>query len=222
MPNDNFTMRVGAIAGAVAVILLVVMIFVGLQIGPDLINLEGSLSPTLVAELFVNNQGKLRGMMAVDDVFTLAYVVAFIGLATYARRRAPLIAAVGLGFALATGALDWLENSITLGLIAYTLPNFRLNTTPLLSSDQLLTLNIVTQMKFSCANVAVALFGIGIWNERWLNRIAAILFWLFVPINALAFISAPMASARMLGMLVLLIVGTVVLWRNATRVDQLA
>jgi hypothetical protein len=68
-------------------------------------------------------------------------------------------------------------------------------------------------MKYLCANGAVALFGIGIWNERWLNRGAAILFWLFVPINVLAFISAPLQSARFLGMLVLLIVGAIVLWR---------
>jgi hypothetical protein len=219
MPNDQFTMRVGAIAGALAAILLVVMIAVGLQIGPDLANLEGSLSPLLVAELFVNSQGKLRGLMAIDDVFALAYVIAFIGLATYARRRAPLIAAIGLGFALGTGMLDWLENSITLGLISYVLPKLALNTTPLIAPEQLLILNIVTQMKFLCANVAVALFGIGIWNEKVPLRVAAILFWLFVPINVLAFISAPMANARILGMLGLLIVGTVVLWRVAWQTD---
>jgi hypothetical protein len=218
MPNDKFILRVGALAGALAVVLLAAMIFVGLQIGPDLENLN-ALSPTLVAELFVNSQGKLRGMLAIDDVFALAYVIAFIGLAAYARRRAPLLASIGLGFALATGALDWLENSITLGLISYIFPKLVMNTTPLLNSDQLLILNIVTQMKYLGANGAVALFGIGIWNERWLNRIAAVLFWLFVPINVLAFISAPMASARILGMLVLLIVGTLVLWRAAWQTD---
>jgi hypothetical protein len=218
MPNDKFILRVGALAGALAVVLLAAMIFVGLQIGPDLENLN-ALSPTLVAELFVNSQGKLRGMLAIDDVFALAYVIAFIGLAAYARRRAPLLASIGLGFALATGALDWLENSITLGLISYIFPKLVMNTTPLLNSDQLLILNIVTQMKYLGANGAVALFGIGIWNERWLNRIAAVLFWLFVPVNVLAFISAPMASARTLGMLVLLIVGTLVLWRAAWQTD---
>ena len=219
MPNDNFTMRTGAIAGAVAVILLVVMIAVGLQIGPDLANLESSLSPMLVAELFANSSGKLRGLMALDDMFALAYVIAFIGLAAYARRRAPLIAAIGLGFALATGTLDFLENSITLGLISYMLPKLALNTTPLIAPEQLLILNIVTQMKFLCANVAVALLGIGIWNHAILNRLAAFLFWLFVPIDVLAFISAPMASARMLGMLGLLIVGTAVLWHAPWRTD---
>ena len=218
MPNDKFILRVGALAGALAVVLLAAMILVGLQIGPDLENLN-ALSPTLVAELFVNSQGKLRGMLAIDDVFALAYVIAFIGLAAYARRRAPLLASIGLGFALATGALDWLENSITLGLISYIFPKLVMNTTPLLNSDQLLILNIVTQMKYLGANGAVALFGIGIWNERWLNRIAAVLFWLFVPVNVLAFISAPMASARTLGMLVLLIVGTLVLWRAAWQTD---
>ena len=219
MPNDPFTMRAGAIAGAAAVILLVVMIAVGLQIGPDLANLEGSLSPMLVAELFANSSGKLRGLMALDDIFALAYVIAFIGLEVYARRRAPLIAAIGLGFALATGTLDWLENSITLGLISYVLSKLALNTPPLIAPEQLLGLNIVTQMKFLCASVAIALFGIGIWSHAILNRIAVILFWLFVPINALAFISPPMASVRMLGMLVLLIVGTVVLWRAAWQTD---
>ena len=209
MPNEKFILRVGALAGALAVVLLVLMILVGLQIGPDLENLT-SMSPMRVAELFVSSQGKLRMMMAIDDVFALAYVIAFIGLAAYARRRAPLLAAIGLGFALVTGALDWLENSITLGLIAYTLPD-----KARLSVEPLLALNIVTQVKFLCANGAVALFGIGIWNARWLNRVAAILFWLFVPLNALAFISAPFANARILGMLVLLIVGTVVLGREA-------
>lgn len=214
MPNDKFVLRVGALAGALAVVLLLAMMFYGLQIGPDFENLT-SMSPTLVAELFVNSQGKLRGVMAIDDLFALAYVIAFIGLAVYARRRAPAFAWIGLGFALATGALDWLENSITLGLISYTLPKFVMNTTPLLNSDQLLMLNIVTQLKYLCANGAVALFGIGIWNHAILNRIAAILFWLFVPINVLAFISAPLVTARFLGMLVLLIVGAMVLEAEA-------
>jgi len=54
MLNDRFVLRVGALAGAPAVILLVVMIAIGLQIAPDLANLEGSLSPTLVAEVLVS------------------------------------------------------------------------------------------------------------------------------------------------------------------------
>ena len=40
MPNDKFILRVGALAGALAVVLLAAMIFVGLQIGPDLENLN--------------------------------------------------------------------------------------------------------------------------------------------------------------------------------------
>jgi len=216
MPHEKFILRVGALAGALAAVLLVLMILIGLQIGPDLENLN-SMSPPLVAEVFVSSQGKLRTIMAIDDLFALAYVIAFIALAVYARRRAPLFAWIGLGFALATGALDWLENSITLGLISYTLTSPRLvmsaTTTPPLSAEQLLALNIVTQIKFLAANGAVALFGIGIWSARRLNRAAAILFWLFVPLNVLAFVSAPLASVRILGMLVLLVVGAVVLWK---------
>lgn len=212
MSNEKFILRVGAIAGALAAMLLVVLIWLGLQIGPDVENLN-SMSPTLVAQLFVNSHDTLRAAMVLDDLFALAYVIAFIALALYARRRAPLFAWLGLGFALATGALDWLENSITLSLISYIfiVPKIVMSTTPLLASDHLLVLNIVTQMKFLCANGAVALLGIGIWNARWLNRVAAMLFWLFVPLNVFAFISAPLASARILGMLALLTVGAVVL-----------
>lgn len=208
MSNDKFVLRVGALAGAFAVVCLIVIILIGLQIGPDIENLS-SLSSARVGMLFVTSQGKLRTMMAMDDLFALAYVIAFVALAMYTRRRTPIFAWIGLGFALATGTLDWLENSITLALIAYTLPDMTR-----LSVEALVGLNVVTQMKFLCANGAVALFGIGLWNARWLDRLAAILFWLFVLINALAFVSAPLASVRIVGMLVLLIVGVIVLWRG--------
>lgn len=208
MPNEKFILRAGALAGAFAVMCLGAMMLIGLQIGPDLENLS-SLSPARVGTLFVTSQGKLRTMMAMDDLFALAYVIAFVALAMYTRRRAPILAWIGLGFALTTGVLDWLENSIMLGLIAYTLPDMTR-----LSVESLLVLNIVTQMKFLCANGAVALFGIGLWNARWLDRLAAILFWLFALINALALISAPLASGRVVGMLVLLVVGAIVLWRD--------
>lgn len=206
--SDKFILRVGALAGVSAVVCLVVMMLIGLQIGPDVENLS-SLSAARVSALFVTNQGKLRTMIAIDDLFALAYTIAFVALAVYTQPRAPILAWIGLGFALATGVLDWWENSITLGLIAYTLPDMTR-----LSVESLVMLNVVTQMKFLCANGAVALFGIGLWNARGLDRLAAILFWLFVLVNALAFVSAPLASVRIVGMLGLLIVGAIVLWRG--------
>lgn len=211
MLSDSLTLRVGALAGALAVVCLIVMILIGLQIGADLEHLSTwtVIAPSRVTELFVTSQGKLRTMMVVDDVFTLAYVIAFLALGTYARRRAPLFATIGLGLALGTGICDWLENSITLGLIAYTLPNVTR-----LSSEALLVLHIVTQVKFLCVSGAVTLLGIGLWDTRGLNRLTALLFWLFALLNILALISAPLANVRILGMLVLLALGTAVLWRD--------
>lgn len=202
--EDEFILRVAAISGFIAAAILVVMFAVGVAIGPELANLQ-SASPALVAELFANSAGKLRGLMVIDDLFALAYTIAFIGLAVYVRRRSALLAWLGLGFALATGALDWIENSVTLNLIAFRI----------VEPMPLFALNGLTQIKFLASNGAIVLLGIGIWNDRWLNRATTILFLLFAPVNVIGFIAPLFSTLRILWMLIMLIVGAVLLWRES-------
>ncbi len=219
MTDDKFVMRVGAIGGGAAAGLLAVMMGVGASIGADFSNLGDSLVPRTVAHLFAAYRGEIQTLMVVDNLFVLGYLVAFIGLATATRRRAPLFAGIALGFALATGVLDFLENSLTLGLLGVVTQNQTLFTAPTLTSESVLGLNLLGQVKYLCANVAVVLFGIGMWSAERLHRVTAILFWLFAPLNVLAFVVPAFAAARILGMFALLILGAVVLGRQARAVE---
>lgn len=201
--NPNVLLvRLGVLASVLAAGILVVMMAMALAIGPELANLQ-SASPQPVAELFANSAGKLRGLMVLDDLFALAYMLAFIGLAAQVRNRSGLLAGLGLGFGLATGVLDWIENSMTLNLIAFRL----------IEPPALFALNMLTQMKYLASNGAVVLLGLGLWETRWLNRAATILFLLYAPINVLAFIAPPFVAVRFASMFILLLVGTALLMR---------
>jgi len=203
MNANQLVIRLGMVASVTAAGILVVMMAIAMMIGPDLANLQ-SASPPLVAELFANSAGKLQAMMVVDDLFALAYTLAFVGLAVYAQPRIGWLAWLGLGFGVATGVLDWVENSMTLNLIAFRH----------LEPTALFALNMLTQTKYLAANGAIVILGLGLWNERVLNRAATMLFLLFAPINALAFIAPPFVTLRLVGMFVLLILGAVALWRQ--------
>ena len=202
MNTHHLVIRLGILASWLAVGILVAMMAVALAIGPELSNLT-SASPKLVAELLANSAGKLQGMMVLDDLFALAYMIAFIGLAAHVRNRSGLLAGLGLGFALATGILDWIENSMTLNLIAFRL----------LEPTTLFALNLLTQIKYLTSSGAIVLLGLGLWNEHGLNRVATILFLLYAPINVLAFIAPLFVTLRILSMFVLLILGAIILSR---------
>lgn len=87
MEPTKFIVRVGAIAGALAALLLAAMIVVGAGIGSDLNKLQSS-SPVWVAELLVEHTGAIQTLMVIDDLFVVAYLAAFIGLSACLRERA--------------------------------------------------------------------------------------------------------------------------------------
>jgi hypothetical protein len=69
-------------------------------------------------------------------------------------------------------------------------------------------------MKSLFANVAVGLFAASLWDMQRLNRVASILFLLFLPINVPGFVNPVVAAVRILGMLALLSLSAMVLWRG--------
>lgn len=210
MPDTKFAARVGIVASAIAALILILQILVGIQIGPALANLQ-SYSPTLVADLFVNSSGKLRGLMALDDAFVIAYLIAFAGLAaaTWERR---VWAILGLGAGIVTALLDFSENSLTLGLIGvFFAESARSN---VIGTNHLLVLNVIGQMKWLGAGVAAASFGAAVWDARILNRAVSILFWLFAALDMVGMIVESAALARVVGMLGLLIAGATFLSRR--------
>ncbi|HID62792.1 MAG TPA: hypothetical protein EYP49_08670 [Anaerolineae bacterium] len=209
MSNPSHTFRWSAAAGLLAAMLVVVMFAIGLSVGPDLAVLEQSATPTQFGTVADRHAGAIQTMMVVDNLFVVAYVTAFVGLAALVRPRAPLAATVGLGFALLTALLDFTENSLTLHLVQGHLRGLKVE------PGRLAILSVVDQVKFLSVYLAIALFASGLWEPKPLNRVMVVLSLIFPLIGGLAPISAVAATLRVLWMIPLLVCGALLLWRRA-------
>lgn len=207
MLENRFILRVGAIASALAAVILGVQIFVGFQIGPELAGLQ-SFSPSRLGELLANSSGKLRGLMALDDAFVIAYLIAFVGMASATWERRAL-AILGLGAGIVTGFFDFLENSMVLGLVGLYLAEQARTAPPTIGPNHLLVLNVIGQMKWLGAGVAAASFGAAVWDARFLNRAVSVLFLFFALTDVWGMIGESGALTRVLSMLAVLIAGAV-------------
>lgn len=206
--TQKFLIRVGASAGAVGALILTAMVVVGSSAGVDFAKTQ-SLVPAIALDAFKTQAGAIQTVMVLDDLFVVAYVTTFIALAIYTRARAGWLASIALVFALITGALDFFENSITLALVETAKAKIAFD------AGTLFAMNIVTQMKYLATNIAVAGFGIALWNSRVVaDRVLGTLMILFAPINVVAFVFAPFVFVRAVAMLVLLTVGAIVLWKR--------
>ncbi|MBI5300768.1 MAG: hypothetical protein HY868_01425 [Chloroflexi bacterium] len=208
METNSFLVRLGAWSGALAALILAAMIAVGAGASPDLAKLQ-SLAPATVAQALPGIAATAQTLMVLDDLFVVAYITMFIGLAAYVRERAGWLAIIALVFALLTGFFDFVENSVTLALVAFAQARNPIE------PGQLFAMTILSQVKYLCTNVALALFGAGLWNmDASRDRVMSVLLFLFVPLNVLAFVIAPLATVRVFGMLVLLTMGAVILARQ--------
>jgi hypothetical protein len=208
MDTHKFIIRVGAIASAAGALILFAMFIVAASAGDGMVQMQ-LLAPDTVVKAYESFAGIIQTVMVLDDLFVVAYVATFIALAIYTRERAGWIAIIALVFALITGALDFFENSITLALVETAKAKIAFD------AGTLFAMNIVTQMKYLATNIAVAGFGIALWNSRVVaDRVLGTLMILFAPINVVAFVFAPFVFVRAVAMLVLLTVGAIVLWKR--------
>jgi hypothetical protein len=203
--------RAGALGSLVAAGLLGVQIAMGVGLGSDLMLLETSLDIARVAAFLQTHAATLTSLIAVDDLFVVAYSVGFVGIALYLAPRNRLFALVGLGFALLTSASDFTENSLTIALTRAATDGVPLQ------MEWLIALQVLSQLKYLWIFAGGTLFAIGIWDKPIMRRALAVLFWLFPLIGALAMVSVTGALLRIVWMLVLLLAGAYFLWRVADK-----
>lgn len=210
--QNTYLFRVGSMAGVLAAALLVAQIGLGIRIGTDLAALESvALLPFI--NLVAAHAQEVEILMALDDVFVVAYLIAFLGfVAAVWDKRA--LATLALGAAIALALLDFLENSLTLGLVNLYLSEQTLNRIPSLVPDHLLALNVIGQFKWLAASAAAASLGIAVWDGNKINRAVGISFLIFVPLAAWGMFSNAGSTARVLWLLVMLIAGAVFLMRR--------
>ena len=211
MSNLSYALRWSAAANLLAALLVMIMVAIGLGVGSDLAVLEQPTTPTQFGAVADCHATAIQAMMVVDNLFVVAYVTAFVGLAALVRPRAPLAATIGLGFALLTALLDFTENSLTLHLVQGHLKGLGIE------PDHLAVLSMVGQVKFLSVYPAVALFASGLCEPKPLNRVMVVLSLVFPLIGALALVNVVAAALRVLWMIPLLVCGALLLWRQADR-----
>lgn len=205
--NHRSLLRACALASFIAAVLLAIQFVIGISLGSDLALLETALDANAIASFLRARAPGVMTLMAFDNLFVVAYSVAFVGLALALQARARLVALSALGLALLTSASDLVENSLIVALTrlaqsgAFSDPN------------ALLVLNGLTQLKFLWIYVGGVLFALTAWDQPRLNRLLALLLLLFPLVGAFATVSILAGLLRFMWMLILLLVGGLFLWR---------
>jgi hypothetical protein len=146
---------------------------------------ERAREPALYAERLRAEDGALRLLVGVDDVFIAFYVAASLGFALQrgAGRRNPALALSALG-ALAAGVLDYAENHDILALADLAAAGLDPDAARLASRAS------ASALKWMLAHGAFFLLAFGLEGEDALTRaLRAALVFLQLPVGALALVS---------------------------------
>lgn len=203
--------RIGAVAAFVAALLLAVQFVIALGIGNDFALMSKTLDPARMTQFFQTHANALTALMASDDAFALAYLIAFITLALFLMPRAKWLAMLALVFALATALTDWAENSLTLAAVQTAAQKQTLD------ANILLVLFWLGQMKYLLIYPAALLFAFGIWEDGRAGKIFAVSLVLFPIIGIVGIASELFELLKVLWMLALLLAGGIFMWRVQTR-----
>jgi hypothetical protein len=202
-------MRWGGASSFLAALILTVMVAVVLSAGSDSSQLLQPTDGDIVSGLMDRHSGMVQANVILDDLFIVAYTMAFLGLAALVWIRSRWLAGVAVLFALATAVLDFSENARLLAMAQ------GVGGTANFTDAALRELHIMTQLKYSCSHLATFLLGLSLPKRDWLSRTVAVLLFLFPVISTLAFVLEPAGLARILLMWLLLVLGGWLTWRSA-------
>lgn len=210
--NSTQTVRAGAYSAMAGVALLAVMIAIGVSAQAGLTALNDTTSTGALDT--IRSQGDAIVMvMALDNLFVIAYTGAFLGAAALVWSRARVYGAAGLLFALLLALLDLTENAVTVDVTHAVLAG-----APIPELETVL-LNLLEQVKYASGGLAVAFFAIAILLARpatlGLRALTAALYLIFPLINALTLALPATKPLLILWMLLMLLASAILLWRSA-------
>ena len=203
--------RVGAVFAFAGALILVAMVVVGGPIGEQMAAFGQPGTPEAYAAMLQPVASTLITVMALDNVFLIAYTGTFIAAAALVWPRARLLAAAGLGFAGLLAVLDVIENALTVNMARAALAGVAIQ------PWEVSALAAVEQVKYASAALALVFFAAGILIAlpgRRFPAIVAGMFVLFPVVNGLTVIDRAATPLLLLWMLVLLLAGGVLLWRE--------
>ena len=207
------TVRAGAYCALAGAVILIGMAVVGLSAGEGLAILGQPGLPETYATNLEPYADSLQVVMALDNLFLIAYTGAFIGAAALVWGRARLLGIIGLGLALLLALLDISENAVTVQIaraVESALP---------IPAGEIALLGLLEQIKYATGTLAVVYFAIAILiaqpASRGLTVGVSALFLLFPVVNAITVVNPAAETLLILWMLLMLLATSVLLWRSA-------
>lgn len=217
--NNFWTVRAGAVCALAGALLLVMMGVMGASAGEGLARLEQPADPQAYTRALRPHAEMLVRVIAIDNLFLIAYTGAFVGTAALVWRRARFFGALGLGFALLTALLDLTENAVTVHLARQALAGV------VVPAGQVALLSVLAQVKYAGAGLGMVAFAIALLlaspGRRPLTLLVVALFLLFPAVNAYTVAHPGAALVLILWMLLSLLAGGALLWRAAQAVQSL-
>lgn len=211
--NASQTVRAGAYCALAGAVILIVMAVIGLPAAEGMEMMGQPGMPDNYVTLLSPYTDTLQAVIALDNIFLIAYTGAFIGAAALVWRRARLLGVIGLGFALLLALLDISENAVTVNIARAA------ETGVPISVAEITLLGLLEQIKYAIGTLAVAYFAIALLiaqpASRGLTVGVAVLFLLFPVVNAITVVNPATKPLLILWMLLMLLASTVLLWRGA-------
>ena len=214
--SNKQIIRAGALCGLAGAILLALMAVLGFSSGDGLGAMDLPAEPAAYAAALRPAAPGVIRVLAVDNIFLIAYTGAFIGAAALVWQKARVFGVVGLAAALLTALLDIIENAISVDTARTVLADLPV------TLGRIHSLGVLAQVKYASAAAAVVFFAVALVivspGGRRLSRGVAVLFGLFPVANALAVIN-PAGVLLVVGwMFMMLVASAVLLWRSANAV----
>ena len=211
--NASQTVRAGAVCALAASGILVVMAIVGLPAGEGMAIVGQPGLPDNYVTVLSPYANTLQAVMALDNIFLIAYTGAFIGAAALVWGRARLLGVIGLGFALLLALLDISENAVTVNIAR------AIETGVPIAVGEITLLGLLEQIKYAAGTLAVVYFAIALLiaqpASRGLTWVVAGIFLLFPVVNAVTVVNPGAKTLLILWMLLMLLASAVLLWKSS-------
>jgi hypothetical protein len=211
--NASQTVRAGAVCALAGAVILILMALVGLPAGDGMAVMGQPGMSDKTASIISPYADTIQAVIALDNIFLIAYTGAFIGAAALVWRRARLWGVVGLGFALLLALLDISENAVTVQIARAT------ETGIPVSTAEITLLGLLEQIKYATATLAVVYFAIALLIAQPASRAltigVAVLFILFPVVNAVTVVNPAARLLLIVWMLLMLLATAVLLWQGS-------
>jgi len=202
--NTQTTARTGMFFAAASAMLLLIMFALGSEISETMDVLGQAASPETVAGSLKSGSQDLVALLAVDNLFLIAYTGTFLAGTALFWKEAKLFGMLTLVFSAMLALLDLAENA----LIIHTARSAAVDLG--VTAGQVAGIALVEQIKYGSATLALAFIAAGLLAggpvRSTLQKLMAGTFFLFGPVNTLKVIAPGTSLLLVFWMLVMIVV----------------